>query len=306
MRWGELAGLETRFAKPGKIRVRWQLRRDTVRKRPKFGKVRDVDVPPFLSDLVAGHIERTAPEPCRCHGRTYVFSGIGQARGAPRSVTLADVASSAGVSQATVSAARHRPGTVAAATRARIETAMAETGYGTRAAVRAPHWYRSGWGQWVWTPAVSGSYPQRGKAPRRQVSIAQDPWPGVPVRGRGNARRADAHWVPLAEGMTPHGLRHAHKSLMIELRTPEVLSHARLGHEMPGIAGVYSHPTPPMVAELMDGLTACWERSLDERLAMCASSPVAVLDCLLARRAGREDSPEILPDDLRRGAMGTL
>lgn len=300
-RWGELAGLETRFARPGKIRIRWQLRRDTVRKRPKFGKVREADTPPFLDRLIAGHVARTSPQPCACHGRTYLFSGIGRARGTARGVTLADVARAAEVSQATVSAAINRPGTVAAATRARIEAAMTSAGYAGAAVTRAPHWYRSGFGQWVWTPAVSGWYPAVSPRPRRPVPVASGPWTGLPVRGRGNARRADACWVPLAEGMTPHGLRHSHKSLMVELRTPEVLSHDRLGHEMPGIAGIYSHPTPPMIAELMAGLTACWEKSLDGRLALCPSSPVAVLDALLRERAGRSFSPEILPDDLGMG-----
>jgi hypothetical protein len=46
---------------------------------------------------------------------------------------------------------------------------------------------------------------------------------------------------------------------------------------MPGIAGIYSHPTPPMRTELMDALTGCWEKSPDERLALCATSPVPVL-----------------------------
>jgi integrase len=305
LRWGELSGLETRFARAGKIRVRWQLRERAgghVRKRPKFGKTRELDIPPWLDRLLAGHVARTAPQPCPCHGRTYMFTGIGRARGTRQAVTAADVARAAGVSQATVSAAVHRPAVVAAATRARIGAAIAATGYGNEAAARPPHWYRSGFGQWAWTPAVSGWYPERKPMPRRPVPVAADPWPGVPVRGRGNTVRADACWAPLAAGMTPHGLRHSHKSLMVELRTPEVLSHDRLGHEMPGIAGIYSHPTPPMRAGLLEGLTACWEKSLDERLAMCPDSPVAVLAGLLQERAVRRISPRILPDDLRTGS----
>jgi len=303
LRWGELAGLETRFALPGKIRVRWQLRERAgghIRKRPKFGKTRELDTPPWLDALLAEHTARTSPQPCPCHGRTYMFSGLGRARSARQAVTAAGVARAAGVSQATVSAALNRPATVAEATRARIEAAIAATGYGRQPAARPPHWYRSGFGQWVWTPAVSGWYPERKPMPRRPVPIAAGPWTGIPVRGRGNVARADACWVPLAEGMTPHGLRHSHKSLMAELRTPEVLSHDRLGHEMPGIAGIYSHPTPPMRAELLEGLTACWEESLGERLALCPESPVPVLDALLRERAARSFSPRILPDDLGR------
>jgi integrase len=302
LRWGELAGLEVPFVRPGKIRVRWQLRRDRVRKRPKFGKVREADVPPFLGRLIAGHLERTRPQPCSCHGRAYVFSGLGRARGARQGVTVAEVARQAGVAQATVSAALNRPATVAPATRARIGQAIEATGWSRDQGTRPAHLYRSGFGQWAWGPAVSGWYPERAPMPRRVVPVMAAPWPGVPARGRGNTARADACWTPLAEGMTPHGLRHAHKSLMAELRTPEVLSHDRLGHEMPGIAGIYSHPTPPMRAELMAGLTACWEKALDERLAMCPDSPVPVLAALLRERAAGF-SPRILPDDLGTGYL---
>jgi hypothetical protein len=161
-------------------------------------------------------------------------------------------------------------------------------------------WPRS----WVWTPAVSGCYPAVSPRPRRPVPVAAGPWTGLPVRGRGNTRRADACWVPIAEGMTPHGMRHSHKSLMIELRTPEVLSHDRLGHELPGIAGIYSHPTPLMRAELMKGLTACWEKSLDTRLALCPRSPVAVLDELLRARSVESNSPGFPPNDLHGGVIG--
>ncbi len=33
------------------------------------------------------------------------------------------------------------------------------------------------------------------------------------------AGRADACWLPVASGLTPHGLRHTHKTLMEELGT---------------------------------------------------------------------------------------
>jgi len=290
LRWGELVGLECRYAQPGRIRVRWQLRERNgrwYRKLPKFGKRRDIDTPMFLDRLIAGHVGRTGPQPCACHGRTYVFCGLGQARGARRPVSIADVARAAGVSQGTASTALNHPERVAAATREKIASAIGETGWTreARASGRSPHWYRSGFGQWVWVPAVSGWYPQRSPMPRRTVPVASAPWPGVPLRGKGNAARSDACWVPLAEGMTPHGSRHSHKSLMAELRTPEVLSHERLGHKMEGIAGVYSHPTRPMRDELMAALTVCWEQSLDARLVLCPDSPVPVLDRLLKERA---------------------
>lgn len=42
-------------------------------------------------------------------------------------------------------------------------------------------------------------------------------------------------WLPLIEGLTPHGLRHSHKTWMLEDAVPEVLQAERLGHTVPGI-----------------------------------------------------------------------
>jgi integrase len=299
LRWGEIVGLQVKHAVPGRIRIMWQLRERRGRfvlKRPKFGKTRRADTAPFLDQLVASHLERTAPQPCACHGRTFMFAGHGQARGQRQQVTVADVARIAGVSQATVSAEMNRPATVAASTRTRIEAAITETGYVRRPQTgRTPHMFRSGFGQWIWWPAVSGWYPERTPMPRRKVPIAAEPWPGLPVRGRGATARADSSWPPLADGMPPHGLRHGHKSWMAQEGTPEVMSHDRLGHKMPGIAGVYSHPTPVMRAELKARLQRAWEDSLDARLAMSASSPVPVLAGLLKERAVRR-----IPTDFPR------
>ncbi len=53
----------------------------------------------------------------------------------------------------------------------------------------------------------------------------------MPVRGRNAAGRADACWVPVATGLTPHGLRHTFKTLMEELGTPGKLMDELMGHE---------------------------------------------------------------------------
>jgi integrase len=41
---------------------------------------------------------------------------------------------------------------------------------------------------------------------------------------------AIACWLPIAPGLTPHGLRHTYKMLMIELGTLPVLMDEQLGH----------------------------------------------------------------------------
>ncbi|WP_083459567.1 site-specific integrase [Jiangella muralis] len=155
---------------------------------------------------------------------------------------------------------------------------------------QSAHPRRSPFGDWIFEPAVSGWFPKkRASEQRRPVPLAAEPWPGRPLRGRNNQGRAEANWLPVATGLTPHGLRHSHKTTMVELRTPEVLSHERLGHELEGIGGRYSHVTPVMRRELLDGLTERWNDALDTRAADRPSSPVTILDRLIAaRRHARE------------------
>ncbi len=61
-------------------------------------------------------------------------------------------------------------------------------------------------------------------------------------------------WLPLRRGLTPHGLRHGHQTWLDDLGVRYVLQSERMGHEVPGMRGVYSHVTPRMRAELRDGL----------------------------------------------------
>jgi hypothetical protein len=56
-----------------------------------------------------------------------------------------------------------------------------------------------------------------------------------PPRGRGiqpiHEGAPLACWLPVKFGLTPHGLRHSHKTWMAEDGTPEILAEQRLGHE---------------------------------------------------------------------------
>src|SRR6266568_1331286 len=124
-----------------------------------------------------------------------------------------------------------------------------------------------------------------------QVSPAGPPMSNC---GRNSQGRAEMCWLPVASGLTPHGLRHAHKSLMSQLKTSEVLSHDRLGHRIGGIAGIYSHVTPAMRAEFMTALTECWLGALQARVAMSRHSPVSALDALLQTVAQGQESAELL------------
>jgi hypothetical protein len=183
----------------------------------------------------------------------------------------------------TASAAFSGRGAVAEPTRARVLVAAQELGYvlGRPAGVLAPHWRRNGFATWLFQPAVTGTYPQKAPRPPQPVPVLADPWPGIPVRGRGAAARADACWVPVAAGLTPHGLRHTYKTLMIELRTPARLMDAQMGHADGSVQALYSHVTDGMIRELLEGLTHKWEEALCQRRQLNARSPVAALDRVL-------------------------
>ena len=91
-----------------------------------------------------------------------------------------------------------------------------------------------------------------------------------------------ACWVPVRDGLTPHGLRHSHKTWMAEDGIPEILAEQRLGHQVPGMRGLYAHASQRMREDLTAILQARWERSLRDRAAIDPHSPVPLLDDLLA------------------------
>ncbi|MEV5754667.1 hypothetical protein AB0L00_43250 [Actinoallomurus sp. NPDC052308] len=65
-------------------------------------------------------------------------------------------------------------------------------------------------------------------------------------------------WPPILPGAVFHGLRHHHKTVLDELGIEDALKYERMGHRMPGIAGVYSHVTDPMRQKLGDRLEQRW------------------------------------------------
>ncbi|MFJ7909817.1 LacI family DNA-binding transcriptional regulator [Kitasatospora sp. NPDC096204] len=289
MRWGEIVGLEPEFVRPAAVRVEWQLYEldsgEFHRCPPKDDSYRTIDTPDFLSDLLAGQMARTKQAPCECHGLRYLFSGHGAANGAAQrpGAKLVDVARAAGVSTGTVSNVLNRPAAVAEGTRVRVEKAMADLGYfrWQASGENAAHWRRSAFATWLFHPAATGWYPKKAPEEARPVPLLADPWPGIPARGRGATARAQACWLPIARGLTPHGLRHFQKTMMDELRTPEKLKDERMGHEDGSVQARYSHITPEMRRDLMEGLTRMWLASLAARRQMAPGSPVPVLDALL-------------------------
>ncbi|MGX9887428.1 LacI family DNA-binding transcriptional regulator [Streptomyces sp. NPDC002276] len=289
MRCSEIVGLETEFIRPQAVRVEWQLYEldsgEFERCPPKADSYRTVDAPVWLARLWTGHIARTKPKPCTCHGKTYVFCGQGVSRTGETGAKIVDVARRAGVSTGTVSNVLNRPDVVGEVTRARVREAIEALGFtrGGGAVDQAAHWRRNGFATWLFTPAASGWYPKKAPQEARPVPLLAEPLPGVPARGRGAQARADACWVPIAKGLTPHGLRYTHKTRMEGFRTPPKLMDERLGHIDGSVQARYTHITREMRRELMEALTAEWEAALDARLTMSHTSPVAALNDLLQK-----------------------
>ena len=96
-----------------------------------------------------------------------------------------------------------------------------------------------------------------------------------------------ACWLPVKDGLTPHGLRHGHKTWMAEDGIPEILAEQRLGHQIPGMRGLYAHASQQMREKLTVALQARWDESLRQRAAIDPHSPVPLLDNLLAPYRGR-------------------
>jgi hypothetical protein len=70
---------------------------------------------------------------------------------------------------------------------------------------------------------------------------------------------APASWLPLLPGLTPHGLRHGHQTWMEEAGISDLLRSERMGHEVPGMRGIYGHVSPAMRADLKAMLQERWE-----------------------------------------------
>ena len=145
-----------------------------------------------------------------------------------------------------------------------------------------------------------GSFRQLAGRPTRLVVADATTWPGIPLaawpsaqpgsafappRGRGIQAIPDGTpltcWRPIQPGLTTHGLRHSHKTTS-EDGIPEILAEQRLGHQVPGMRGLYAHASARMRDDLKAAIQARWEESLRARAAISPHSPVPLLDELLA------------------------
>lgn len=131
---------------------------------------------------------------------------------------------------------------------------------------------------------VSNWYPKKAPQEARPIPILGERWLGVPAQRRNASERADACRPLIAKGVTTHGLRHTHRTMMEDLGTEKALMDERVGHIDGSVSARYAHVTPGMRRRLTVGLTERWEAALDARRVMCSTSPVRVLDRLLRSR----------------------
>lgn len=257
MRWGEVTGLEAVNVKPGSIRIWWQLAEVNgvfVKTPPKDGSRRTIDIPPFLWNLLSTHLRATEDRECSCD----------RSSGTP---------SCEGTGHVFLGRLRHQ----------RDGSAQNHGGV---------HQRRSGYATWIFQPAATGWYPQRKPHPPHPVPITAAPWPGIPVRGRNAQGRAEACWLPVLAGATPHSCRHGRETCMNNHGVPKVLRDLVMGHRTAGMEGVYAHVTPESRAVLTSADEADWSSALAARAAISPQSPVIVLDDLLTSfRTTRRDHP---------------
>lgn len=97
--------------------------------------------------------------------------------------------------------------------------------------------------------------------------------PPIPS-SRGHAARPGIQPVLGVEGMTPHGLRHGHRTALDEAGHPRVAIEERMGHELPGVEGTYSHTTITMERKIAETLQTDWEKSLRPDLSHRGYGPI--------------------------------
>ena len=308
MRWGETTGLERDLMTPTLINVEWQLHEIKgrfYRLPPKDDSYRStnwdpfvpVDIPGFLAALLAAQADKHPRLRCGCfreHGGTghYLFYGpegghyrrsnfarrifrpacdgrYPPANGRPGNLVVTDATSWPGTPVASWPPAMPgRPFTPPAGRG--IQRLVSMDGIGTCPSCGRSVKVRLD-GTVIAHKTGIGHCPGSGEAPADDVPLAC--------------------WPPVKEGLTPHGLRHSHRTWMAEDGMPEILAEQRLGHEVPGMRGLYTHVTQAMRADLTAALQVRWEASLRDRAALGPYSPVPLLDSLLAPyRAAQRDT----------------
>ncbi len=278
MRWAEAVGLEPGHVHPGHVRVEWQLEEakgKLYKLPPKDDSHRSIDTPPFLSHLL-GHLKQLRDgQRCRCKPAEIPDQTEQPCQGGVRYMFLGP---------------------------------------------RLGHPRNSNYGRDFFNPAADGKYTEEKGArfrPARRVLVNLGPgtvWPGEPwphwgsvIGGKGSGSRvydpadesvALAEWMPIADGLSGHGLRHAHSTLLGDLGTPLALRDDRMGHVSPdnrGMRRTYTHVSQDSRIKLCGDLQEVLEVALAQRAWFSPRSAVPLLDAMLApfRDGKKEPVPPV-------------
>ncbi|MGW4406585.1 hypothetical protein ACWEJ6_21325 [Nonomuraea sp. NPDC004702] len=340
LRYGELIGLQREYVKLGRLRIDWQLIEDSGKfylGPPKDDSNRDVDLPAFLQSLLNRQIAAHPDQRCRCKpvtvegqeeqpcqgGGPFVF--LGERGGHHRNSNFArrvfDPAADGWypTSKGKRGTAKNRKEDKNQAAYKPVLVELASPWPGAP----VPAWPAAVPGQPFEHPPLRG-YQRRplglgvNAASSRAQLVAFAIRQGIPeeqahdltreaildlfVRSRYVSEGAPvASWLPVKEGLTPHDLRHAHSTWLMDLGTPLQLRDDRMGHaspEMRGMRGTYTHVSRESRAWLRDQLERLWQDALARRAWFGLHSPVAVLDELLAPFRDGEREP-IAPFEAR-------
>lgn len=307
MRWSEIVGLETRYVVGEKLDVQWKLYElggRFYKGRPKDGSIRAADLPPFLAQLLGLHIREHKGRRCTCR---MVHDSDGPGPGNKWCTGAAYVFLSPGGTHYRRSSYAERYFRPAAdgwyPERAhRSARPVLVDANGPCPGLPLPAWPAAVTGETFVPPTGRGvtrfiSDPKTGRCqvcrrafPRRQdgMIIAHKAL-GHRCPGSGQEPGEDlalASWLPISEGLTPHGLRHGHKVWMDEDQIADVLKSERLGHDEPGMRGVYGHVSQSMRLDLQAALQARWGKSLRQRAQISPQSVVPLLERLISGTFG--------------------
>jgi integrase len=100
-------------------------------------------------------------------------------------------------------------------------------------------------------PGPRGGWLRRSNVYRRALRPAAD--------GNLHIAHPRIRTVPIRPGLTFHGLRHSHKTWLIDDGMPEIAQSRRLGHHLPNrVVETYSHVAADLNQRLLDGLERRW------------------------------------------------
>jgi hypothetical protein len=97
--------------------------------------------------------------------------------------------------------------------------------------------------------------------------------PGVRPQSRQPKHATPASWLPIRRAWRHCGLRHGHETWLVDLGVQETLKSGRMGHEVPGMAGVYGHIMPQRRDKLRRQLHEPGEAALRERARLSPTRP---------------------------------